>query len=172
MVATREQEQAKHPVTVVAGPYGHPFHPILVTVPIGTWIGSFVFDLASRWSGEPEVFAKGSFWLIGLGILGALAAALFGLLDLVAIPRSTAAFRTGLLHMAINLLVVAAFVVSFVVRTGSIDDPGEVSVGLIVLSAVALGALGLSGWLGGKLTYKYGVRVANEHDQASGYTHA
>ena len=28
-------QQAKHPVTALAGPYGHPFHPILVTAPIG-----------------------------------------------------------------------------------------------------------------------------------------
>ena len=32
-----EMRQAKQPVTVLAGPYGHPFHPILVTVPIGAW---------------------------------------------------------------------------------------------------------------------------------------
>jgi hypothetical protein len=28
------RRQARQPVTVLAGPYGHPFHPILVTVPI------------------------------------------------------------------------------------------------------------------------------------------
>ena len=32
------QSRAKRPVTVLAGPYGHPFHPILVTVPIGAWV--------------------------------------------------------------------------------------------------------------------------------------
>ncbi|HEV8372012.1 MAG TPA: DUF2231 domain-containing protein [Actinomycetota bacterium] len=50
---------AKEPVSSLAGPYGHPFHPVLVTVPIGAWVASFVFDLASRWSDEPVVFAKG-----------------------------------------------------------------------------------------------------------------
>jgi hypothetical protein len=28
--------RAKHPKTVLAGPYGHPFHPVLVTIPIGS----------------------------------------------------------------------------------------------------------------------------------------
>ena len=41
-------EAAKRPVTELAGPYGHPFHPILVTVPIGAWVVAFVFDLISR----------------------------------------------------------------------------------------------------------------------------
>jgi len=42
------QQQAKHPVTVLAGPYGHPFRPIPVTVPIGARTASLVFDIASR----------------------------------------------------------------------------------------------------------------------------
>jgi hypothetical protein len=38
---------AKQPRTVLAGPYGHPFHPILVTVPIGAWVASVVFDIVA-----------------------------------------------------------------------------------------------------------------------------
>ena len=38
---------AKEPVAPVAGPYGHPFHPILVTVPIGAWVSSLIFDFAT-----------------------------------------------------------------------------------------------------------------------------
>ena len=32
--------RAKRPASPVAGPYGHPFHPILVTIPIGSWVAS------------------------------------------------------------------------------------------------------------------------------------
>jgi uncharacterized membrane protein len=71
-------------------------------VPIGAWTLSLVFDLVSRWSGEPEVVVKASFWLIGAGILAALLAAVFGLLDLRTIPRGTPAFTTGLTHPALN----------------------------------------------------------------------
>ncbi len=42
-----DMRRAKEPVTVLAGPYGHPFHPILVTVPIGAWVASFVFEFIS-----------------------------------------------------------------------------------------------------------------------------
>lgn len=169
MAHTATSERGKRPVTMAAGPYGHPFHPILVTVPIGAWVASLVFDVVSRTSDEPEVFAKGSYWLIGLGVLGALAAAVFGFLDLLAIPSGTRAFRTALTHMSLNLAVVAAFVVSFVLRMGTIDDGEQVGVGLIGLSVVALVVLGASGWLGGKLTYRYGVRVVDEGTQLEGY---
>jgi uncharacterized membrane protein len=166
-VATKVQA-AKRPVSLLAGPYGHPLHPILVTVPIGTWVASLVFDLASRLNDEPATFATGSRWLIGLGVLGALLAAMFGFLDLFAIPTGTRAFRTGLLHMALNLSVVALYAVSFLLRGGG-DAPDGVPVGPIAVSVLALALLTVSGWLGGKLAYRYGVRVADEATQAEGY---
>ena len=166
-MATRLQA-AKRPVSSVAGPYGHPFHPIMVTVPIGSWVASLVFDVASRVADQPAVFATGSYWLIGLGVLGALVAALFGFLDLFAIPTGTRAFRTGLTHMTLNLTVVVLYAVSFVVRRGA-AHAGGVPISLIALSLVALVLLAISGWLGGQLAYRYGVRVADESTQAQAY---
>jgi uncharacterized membrane protein len=164
---TATPNSAKRPRTVLAGPYGHPFHPILVTVPIGAWVASLVFDIASRVSDDTAVFAEGSYWLIGLGIVGALAAAVFGLLDLLTIPRGTRAFKTGLTHMGLNLTVVALFVVDFALRAADgYETVGNVP---LALSIVALALLGASGWLGGKLAYHYGVRVADEHTQAEGF---
>jgi uncharacterized membrane protein len=167
-MATRLRE-AKRPVSLLAGPYGHPLHPVLVTVPIGAWVASFVFDLASRLSDEPVVFAKGAWWLICLGLAGAVAAAMLGFLDLFAIPTGTRAFRTGLLHMALNLTVVIVFAGSLLLRRDRLEQPDGVPVGLIAVSAVALAVLAVSGWLGGKLAYRYGVRVADEATQAQGY---
>jgi uncharacterized membrane protein len=164
-----ELRQAKRPLSLLAGPYGHPFHPVLVTVPIGAWVASFVFDLASRWSGEPVVFAKGAYWLVGLGVVGALAAAMLGFLDLFAIPTGTRAFRTGLLHMALNLVVVSCFAGSFVLRRPRLDQPGGVPAWLVALSAAALALLAVAGWLGGLLAFRYGVRVVEETAQADGF---
>ena len=156
----------KRPVTVLAGPYGHPFHPILVTVPIGAWVSAFVFDIASRLSDDPAAFARGAYWLIGIGVVGALVAAMFGFLDLLAIPTGTRAFRTALVHMALNLCVVVIFAVAFLLRGDHLDGSDGTPAGLIALSAVALALLGLSGWLGGRLTYRFGVRVVDETTQA------
>jgi uncharacterized membrane protein len=159
-------EQAKHPVSaLLAGPYGHPWHPILVTVPIGAWVASLVFDIGSRVVADAGFLVAGSRWLIAIGVLGALAAALVGFLDLFAIPTRTAAFRTGVTHMALNLLVTAAYAVNFGWR-----GPGaEVAAGPLALSVASLIALAVSGFLGGKLAYHYGVRVAAETTQAEGY---
>jgi uncharacterized membrane protein len=132
-------------------------------------VAGFGFDLASHVADEADVFAKGAYWLIALGVLGALVAAMVGFLDLFAIPTGTLAFRTGLIHMTINVTVVVLFAISWLVRRGDIDAPEATSWGLIALSAVALGLLAAAGWLGGRLTFRYGVRVADEATQATGY---
>lgn len=166
---TDELRQAKRPVSAaLAGPYGHPFHPILVTVPIGAWVASLVFDIASRLVNGPGFLAEGSLWLIAIGVLGALAAAMIGFLDLFAIPTGTPAFRTGLWHMGLNLTITVGYVVGFLWRrVDSLDGP--VALGPLVLSAVCLALLAVSGFLGGKLAYHYGVRVADETTQAAGF---
>jgi uncharacterized membrane protein len=169
-MAGEGQLQAKRPVSAaMAGPYGHPFHPILVTVPIGAWVASLVFDVASHVADDPGFLTQGSEWLIAVGVIGALLAALVGFLDLFAIPTGTRAFRTGLIHMTLNLAVTGAYVANFFWRHGSYTEGHSVSAGRLALSAVSLAALGVSGFLGGKLAYRYGVRVADEATQAEGY---
>ena len=168
--ARAEELEAKQPVTAVAGPYGHPFHPILVTIPIGAWVSSLVFDIASRNADNGGELARGAYWLIAIGIIGALIAAVFGLLDFLALPRGTPAKRVGLTHLGLNLTVVALFVASFVWRA---DRGAELrtNAGLFVLSGVALCLLLISGWLGGRLAYRFGVRVADEETQLDGFVH-
>jgi len=158
--------RAKHPRAVVAGPYGHPFHPILVTIPIGCWVASFVFDIVSWFSDDPGAFTSGAKLLIAIGLVGAVLAAVFGLLDLSMIQGGTRARATALLHLTLNLVVVALFLGSLIARFAAGSD---VSVMGVVLSVVGLLVLGVSGWLGGKLAYRYGVRVADEGVQSEGY---
>ena len=63
-----EMRRAKRPISrPLAGPYGHPYHPALVSVPIGAWVASLVFDVASHFATKPAVLAAGSEWLIALG---------------------------------------------------------------------------------------------------------
>jgi uncharacterized membrane protein len=164
---------AKAPINPAAGPYGHPFHPILVTVPIGAWICALVFDIATRVSsnGRPAL-VDGAYWLIGIGIIAAAVAAIFGLMDLLTIPRGTRAFTTGLVHMALNVTVLVLFVINFVLRHDDHNRLAKVTPAQLVLSIVGVVLLGASGWLGGMLTYRFGVRVADETTQAEGFDRA
>jgi uncharacterized membrane protein len=158
--------RAKRPRSILAGPYGHPFHALAVTLPIGAWTSSLVFDVLALFGVEPEAFAITAQWLIGIGLVGALLAATFGLLDLATLARGTKARRIALVHMAANTVAILLFAISFIIR---LFQPGQVSVGGFVISVVALLCVGFSGFLGGELVYRYGARVADEQTQQRGY---
>lgn len=168
---TAQPHRAKQPVSAaLAGPYGHPFHPMLVTVPIGAWAAGLVFDVASHFAVDPQFLSRGAMWLIAIGMIGAAGAAMVGFLDLFAIPTGTRAFRVGLTHMTLNLLVTAAYLGNFLWRQAGSEPIGSTAAGPLALNATAFVVLGVSGWLGGKLSYHYGVRVADEATQAEGFT--
>ncbi|HVA75037.1 MAG TPA: DUF2231 domain-containing protein [Acidimicrobiales bacterium] len=86
-MSTVTPSRDRQPVSTLAGPYGHPFHPILVTIPVGAWVASLVFDIISRVNSNGSVsLVDAARWLIAVGLLGAVVAALFGLMDLLAVP--------------------------------------------------------------------------------------
>ena len=157
---------AKRPRSALAGPYGHPFHPLLVTIPIGTWVASLVFDIVGAVTGEWGVFATAAQWLIGIGIIGAILAAVLGLLDYSKLTPKTKAHRIATIHMVINLVVVALFAIGWLLRAAV---PGEPSAAGIVISVIALLGLSVSGFLGGELVFRHGVRVADEETQRSAH---
>lgn len=154
---------AKYPLTRLAGPYGHPFHPVAIIIPIAAWISSVVFDILAMVVSNPEPFIMGARILIIIGLAGAVLAAILGFLDWLTIPRGTTARATGLTHMVLNLVAMAVFVGSLLLRS---DD--EISVFAVILSIGGLLILTVSGWLGGKLAHTFGVRVADERTQREG----
>jgi uncharacterized membrane protein len=165
-------ESAKRPTTVLAGRYGHPLHPALVALPIGAWGASVVLDVASRFIHAGPTAAHAAWWLLGLGVLGALAAAGLGFLDLLGIPPGTRVWRVALTHMGCNLTATVLFAVSWFVRRGDVAPASGTSWPHLLISVVALAALGAGGFLGGELAYRYGVRVADEQTQGAGYAAA
>jgi uncharacterized membrane protein len=170
--AREDLQHIKEPATPIAGPYGHPFHPIAVTVPIGAWVASLLFDLASQRSEEPRVFARGSAELVKTGIAGAAVAAFLGFLDYLKIPKKSTAGITATTHLALNVTTTALYLANLAQREKRLNADATrddaVAGGEIGLSLLALALLGTSGWLGGMLSYHYGVRVADGGTQIEG----
>ena len=59
---------------------GHPIHPMLIVFPLGLLTAAAIFDIIyiSTHSGH---LADLSYWMIALGVIGGLIAAMFGLID-------------------------------------------------------------------------------------------
>ena len=136
---------------------GHPIHPMLVTIPIGLWIFSLVADLVALRSGSPQSWALVAYYSMVGGIVGALVAALPGLIDLLSL-QDRSIKKTALIHMSINLTIVALYVVNAWLRRRA-SVPGDVT---LTLSVLAIAMLLVSGWLGGKMVYLSGVGVSAE----------
>jgi uncharacterized membrane protein len=132
---------------------GHPIHPMLVPIPIGLWVFSLVCDIVFTVGGKNPDWATVALFTMGGGIVGALLAAVPGLIDLLSLPER--ARKIALMHMSINLAVVVLYVINLWMRARGPGDPGA----LMWLSVVSIGLLAASGWLGGKLVYELGVAV-------------
>jgi uncharacterized membrane protein len=137
---------------------GHPIHPMLVVLPLGLFIAAVVFDAVYLWNGSPT-FAAVGYWNIAGGVVGGLLAAVFGLIDWLAIPAGTRAKRIGLLHGASNVLVILAFALAWWIRSNRFDAAPTPSVFGLQLAALLLGAV--AGWLGGELVDRLAVGVDN-----------
>jgi uncharacterized membrane protein len=165
-----DMRRAKVPISrTLAGPYGHPYHAALVSVPIGAWVASLVFDIASHFTTKPGFLAAGSEWLIAVGIAGAIIASLAGFVDLVSLAEGTPAYRTAAAHMLLNLMLIVLYAADFFWRQRTYGSDAPVGMSMLSLSAACVVLLTISGFLGGRLAFRYGVRVADEATQASGY---
>ncbi len=135
--------------------FGHSVHPMLVVFPLGLFATSFLFDLV-RLAGGGEGLSTAAFYMIAAGIIGGLAAAVFGLVDFLAIPAGTRAKTIGAFHGVANVLIVGLFIASWGIRYG---DHTAALGGAILLSGLAVLLALVSGWLGGELVERLGVGV-------------
>jgi uncharacterized membrane protein len=143
-----------------AGPEGHPFHPFVVPLPIGAFLSSLIFDILTwtRADGLPYL-VDGAFWLIGVGLVGALIAAGLGVLDVRTVPRRTRPFAIAMTHLGLNVTAAVLFAIGYAWRAGDHVELDKTRSGQLALSAVAVAILLAAAWLGQTLTYRYGRRV-------------
>jgi uncharacterized membrane protein len=135
---------------------GHPVPPMLIVLPLGLFIAAVVFDILYLWRGS-ATFATVAYWNIAAGIIGGLLAAVFGLIDWLAIPTGTRAKRIGLLHGGSNVVVVLIFAAVWWMRSDTRDTTPTTN--LFLLEVVALGLGSVAGWLGGELVDRLAVGV-------------
>jgi uncharacterized membrane protein len=146
---------------------GHPIHPMLVTLPIGLWVFSLVCDFVSLGTNDPgwEVTA---YLTLGGGVVGALIAAIPGLLDFLGLhdPREK---RVATMHLVLNLAIVVLQGLNFWLRSQPEYSGAAFP---IWISIVAVAGLAISGWLGGQLVHVMGVtQPGHESSRATAASH-
>jgi uncharacterized membrane protein len=138
---------------------GHSIHPLLVVFPLGLLTLVPIFDIVHLATRE-GLWAQIAFYLATCGIVGALLAAVAGLVDFRSIPRNTRAYRVALTHLGVQLTTAALFLASWLVRLGLGIETRNPSP--FVLALVGVGFLHLGGWLGHELVQQHGMSVRRD----------
>ena len=130
---------------------GHPLHPAITDVPVGSWTVALVLDLLEvRGSTEYQAGADAA---VVIGLVSSVPAALSGLTDWSSTRGKP--LRVGALHGVLNLSAAALYARSYAARKSDNRATGR------WLSFVGYGLLMASAYLGGELSYSQGVGVKN-----------
>ena len=139
---------------------GHPIHPMLVTFPIGLWATSFVVDIWFYFNRNPGWLLV-SKAMIAAGCLGALAAAVAGIIDWTGL-KDPRVVKIANWHARLNIAALVVFAIRLYFRMnkfGGGDMIGNKLTIPFLLSLVGVILISISGWLGGEMAYRHGVGV-------------
>jgi uncharacterized membrane protein len=128
---------------------------MLVPIPITCFVGALVTDLA-YWQSTNMQWANMAAWLLVVGLLVAVLAVIAGLIDFLG-DRRIRGLRPAWIHAVGNA---AALVVAiFNVFIHSRDAYTSVVPAGLILSAVTVLILLVTGWNGWSLVHRHGVGV-------------
>ena len=137
--------------------FGHPIHQMLIVFPFGLLGGSVIFDIIHIFRGGSWSLA--AWHMIGVGVITGLLAAVFGLIDWLAIPGGTRAKSVGAWHAIGNVIVLLLFAASWRIRRDDVANPETFA---YVLSFAGFALSGITAWLGGELVNRLGVGVYHD----------
>jgi uncharacterized membrane protein len=137
----------------------HPLHPALVHIPTALWPVAWGFDLLSQFRTD-NTFGQLAFFAGLLGWIVALPAIPTGFADWTDIQREKPAWKLGLYHMVLNVLVIILWSFNLWLRVETLQSAASVAPGLVWLSTLATILLIISGYLGGRMIYDHGINVA------------
>jgi uncharacterized membrane protein len=144
---------------------GHPLHPMMVPIPIASFLFALGTDVAFQVTGDRR-WADATKWLLGAGLVGALGAAATGFTDYLGDER-VKKLPSANQHMIANLALVGVQTANLGMRLANKER--AMPTGAPWLSGLAAAMVGYSGWLGGELSYRHRVGVQETVDDYSGY---
>jgi len=131
----------------------HPLHPMAVSFPIAFLFGTFVTDLVFWWQGDP-FWALMSFWLAVAGLVTGLGAAALGFLDFMLMSQ----VRQHIVAWSHFIIAVMALALAGANVRLRLDEPVDAVLPWgLVLSCTLVVVVGITGWLGGTLTFRHGI---------------
>ena len=146
---------------------GHPVHPMLIPFPLGLWITSFATDVFFYFHRNSSLLLISKF-MIAAGIIGAVAAAVPGIIDWLAIEDKQVK-KVANWHARLNIIALIIFAVSLYFRMRAGAHWVNYSLRIpFLLSFLGIVLISISSWLGGELSFKHGVGTASPPASSGG----
>lgn len=140
---------------------GHPIHPMLVTLPIGLIIWTLAADLVF-FATKDVTWYNISFWTDWAALATTVLAAVPGFADYLIYPLRGHIRTKATTHMLFNLLAAAFLFAAGLLMINRNATTGFFQTLVIALQAGTVGAVAISGWLGGELVYRHQLGVMHE----------
>jgi uncharacterized membrane protein len=135
---------------------GHPIHVMVIHFPMALFPVGFAFDLLS-WIRNDASFALIGFYCMGIGLLGAVIASIFGIVDFIKLPDDKSIRQKAVIHACINMIAVFIYLGLFLFRFPAYPDQKIVSPGLNILNGILVISLMISAHYGGELILRHKV---------------
>jgi uncharacterized membrane protein len=136
----------------------HPLHPILVHIPTALWPAALLFDVLANLRND-NALVQAAFYMVLFGWVVALLAIPAGLADWWDIKPGKPARRLGVYHMVLNIAATVLWGVNLLLRLGDLPTATSVGAPPLTLSVVGTLILLVSGYLGGRMVYHYGIGI-------------
>jgi uncharacterized membrane protein len=137
---------------------GHPIHAMLVPIPIACFVATLFTDIV-YWRTAAMQWANMSAWLLVVGLIIAVFAAAAGLIDFCG-DRRIRQLRSAWVHALGNVTALILSIFNAFIHTRDAYT-SVVPTGLI-LSAIVVLILLVTGWNGWSMVYRHRVGVRNE----------
>ncbi len=109
--------------------------------------------------------AKSAYVAIVAGLLMSIATIISGFIDYLRIRRGTPLWSTATAHWVVMLLANGGFIISAALLEGGFDA-SEITALAALTTLTGFALLIVGGWIGGAITYVYGMRVIKEFEKA------
>lgn len=136
-----------------------PLHPMLVHFPIALLFVSVFFDVAGK-AFTRDSLREGAFWLLGLGLVGGITAAIAGNLVEHAAEKAGVAEALIETHETLAYMTLGIMAVLFLYRLLLRNRfNARALVTYLVVATLGLVAMSATGHTGGNLVYQHGAGV-------------
>lgn len=137
---------------------GHPIHSMLVHFPSALFPITLVFDVIGIILSNTS-FATAAVYTLVAGLMGAVVAAIFGMIDFYHLPSTHEAWGKAALHALLNIFWICLFTILLALRARQYPHFELATPAELMISIIGVVGIIFSNFLGGDLVFRHKIGI-------------